>query len=227
MKWSFLQFVALLLISCGNNSNQNSVNQNGQNHLVEAIDSVAEDTLISVFPQGYSKNGYVEYVPQNDIERQLLADLKEMNEAINNLDYKRIIDLYYPDYFKYLQKLVPKRSISEIKEKFVEVLQKEQSKDLKQRTTDVWVEANSFGILITNIMNRVKEGDRLLYLYEYHTILYSEKDTLVKDEAEYHIAASLNNGKKWYVTANSVEENFEILGISFSADAIDKVLTKK
>jgi hypothetical protein len=75
-------------------------------------------------------------------------------------------------------------------------------------------------------MNRVKEGKGLLYLYEYHTFLYSETDTIVKDEAEYSIAASLNNGKKWYNSTNSIEENFEILGISFSREAIDKVLTK-
>ena len=95
-----------------------------------------------------------------------------------------------------------------------------------KKYTHVWPNAKYVGPVVTNIMNRVKEGNGLLYLYEYHTILFSETDTIYKDEAEYSIAVSLNNGKKWYNSANSIEENFEILGISFSRNAIDKVLTK-
>ena len=75
-------------------------------------------------------------------------------------------------------------------------------------------------------MNRVKEKDGLLYLYEYHDVLYSEKDTIYKKEAEYSLAVSLNNGNKWYNSANSIKENIEILGSIFSNESIDKVFKK-
>lgn len=217
----------LLLLSCSDNSKKASSLQY-EDEVVDTVnEEIVEDTVPNmILPSGYSQKGYPEYVPQNDLERRLLADLKEMEKATNKLDYKKIVSLYYPDYFKYLQKQVPDKTLPEIKEKFKEYL----ASNLSERNnnyTNLWPEAKYSGIIVTNIINRVKEGDGLLYLYEYHTILYSETDTIYKKEGEFSIAASQNNGKKWYSTANSIEENFEILGISFSRKAIDEVLTKK
>ena len=236
MKKSILSFASILLLfSCGNNSSQTSSFQNSENSSFVVVDTMAEENIAenisaesassSNLPYGYSKRRYTEYQPQNDIERRLFADLKEMTDATNKLDYKKVISHYYPDFFKYLQKQVPDKSIPEIKAKFENYLEQNLSERNKEYT-NAWPEAKGVGLIVTNIMNRVKEGKGLLYLYEYHTFLYAETDTIVKDEAEYSIAASLNNGKKWYNSTNSIEENFEILGISFSREAIDKVLTK-
>lgn len=233
MKKSILSFTSLLLLSCGNNNRQTVSTQIESTSPFEIVDTMSEETIISaesavniVLPSGYSKKKYTEYVPQNDIERRLFADLKEMTDATNKLDYKKVTNLYYPDYFKYLQRQVPKKTISEIKVKFEDYLEQNLAERNKEYTR-VWPDAKYVGLVVTNIMNRVKEGNGLLYLYEYHTVLYSETDTIYKDEAEYSIAASLNNGGKWYNSANSIEENFEILGISFSRNAIDKVLTQE
>lgn len=235
MKKSILSFSSLLLlISCGNSNRQTVSTQNEDNIPFEVVDTMPEDDFAEdlnaesvdiSLPSGYSKRKYAEYVPQNDIERKLLADLKEMTDATNKLDYKKVTNLYYPDYFKYLQRQVPEKTIPEIKVKFESYLEQNLAERNKEYTR-VWPDAKYAGLVVTNIMNRVKEGNGLLYLYEYHIVLYSETDTIYKDEAEYSIAASLNNGRKWYNSANSIEENFEILGISFSRNAIDKVLTK-
>ena len=76
-------------------------------------------------------------------------------------------------------------------------------------------------------MNRVTENGKMLFLYEYHTTLSSDEVTIFKKEAEYSISASLNNGKQWYSSADNINDLFEILSISFSHSAIDKVLTKQ
>ena len=236
MKKPILLFTSIvLLLSCSNNRRQTLSTQNKDTTPSEIVDTMSEETMFNdisadtddrlILPSGYSKTRYKEYVPKDDIERQLFADLKEMTDATNKLDYKKVISYYYPDYFKYLQRQVPEKSIPEIKVKFERYLEQNLA-ERNKKYTHVWPNAKYVGSVVTNIMNRVKEGNGLLYLYEYHTILFSETDTIYKDEAEYSIAVSLNNGKKWYNSANSIEENFEILGISFSRNAIDKVLTK-
>lgn len=231
MKRTIIQLASvLLLLSCSNNDRQSSSIKDADkssNNVVNTeskyVEEVSDKSLS--LPSGYSKGNYTEYVPQNDIERSLLADIKEMENATNKLDYKKIISLYYPDFFEYIHKLVPEKTIPEIKDWYEGVLSQELAERNKQYTNE-WPEAIRAGMVVTNIMNRVKEGNGLLYLYEYHNVLYSETDTIVKDEAEYSVAASLNNGKKWYNSANSIEENFKILGISFSKKAIEDVLTQ-
>ena len=236
MKKSFLSLASMLLFfSCGNNKQTSSL-QSGDTLSLEVVDTIAEEELVEGIavepvdtlnlPYGYSKKKYAQYQPQNTIERKLFADLKEMTDATNKLDCKKVISLYYPDFFKYLQKQVPDKTISEIKVNFESYLEQNLA-ERNMEFTHVWPKAKGVGLIVTNIMNRVKEGNGLLYLYEYHTVLFSETDTIYKDEAEYSIAASLNNGRTWYNSANSIEENFEILGISFSRNAIEKVLTKK
>lgn len=236
MKKTVLSFTSLLLfLSCSNNNRPSVSTQNGDTIPFEIVDTISEDTtskgLIDesasspVLPPGYSKKKYEEYAPKNDIERRLIADLKEMSDATNRLDYKKVVSLYYPDYFKYLQKQIPDKTIPEIKIKFENYL-KQNLAERNKEYTRIWSGAKYAGVVVTNIINRVTDRNGMLYLYEYHTILFSETDTIFKDEAEYSIAASLNNGRKWYTSANSIEENFEILGISFSRNAIDKVLTK-
>lgn len=236
MKKSILPFMSfLLLLSCGNNSRHSLPIQDKDTIPIEVVDTMSESAYAeninaesvenSILPSGYSKKKYTEYVPQNDIERRLIADLEEMIDATNKLDYKKVVSLYYPDFFKYLQRQVPDKTISEIKVNFEGFLEQNLA-ERNKKYTSAWPDAQRVGLVVTNIMNRVKEGSGLLYLYEYHTALYSETDTIYKDEAEYSIAASLNNGRKWYNSANSIEENFEILGISFSRNAINKVLTQ-
>ena len=235
MKIFFMSFTSiLLLLSCSNNRPVLST-QNKETTRFEMVDTmsaknvskdiVQKSASSSILPSGYSKMKYTEYVPQNDIEQRLFAYLNEMTDATNKLEFKKVVNLYYPDYFKYLQKQVPDKTISEIKIKFENYLEQNLAERNKEYTR-IWPDAKYAGIVVTNIMNRVKEGSGLLYLYEYHTILFSETDTIYKEEPEYSVAVSLNNGRKWYTSANSIEENFEILGISFSRNAINKVLTK-
>lgn len=99
MKKSILSFASILLLfSCGNNSSQNSSFQNSENSSFVVVDTMAEENIAenisaesassSNLPYGYSKRRYTEYQPQNDIERRLFADLKEMTDATNKLDYK-------------------------------------------------------------------------------------------------------------------------------------------
>jgi hypothetical protein len=66
-----------------------------------------------------------------------------------------------------------------------------------------------------------------MYLYEFHTTLSSDEETIYKKEAEYSVGVSLNNGKQWYSSADNVNDLFEILSISFSRSAIESVLSKQ
>ena len=131
----------LLLLSCSDNSKKASSLQYEGEVVDTVVEEIVEDTVPNmILPSGYSQKGYPEYVPQNDLERRLLADLKEMEKATNNLDYKKIVSLYYPDYFKYLQKQVPDKTLPEIKEKFKEYL----ASNLSERNnnyTNLWPEA--------------------------------------------------------------------------------------
>lgn len=176
-------------------------------------------------PIGYSHRMYSEYVPQNKTERTLLSDIKVMEKATNDLDYDKIMALTYPDLFKYLKKEAPNKTDLEIKELY----KKHLNENLPSRMESFlkqWPKAKYVGEIVTDIKNKVKEGNGLLYLFEYHTILCSEEDTIVNIEPEYSVAVSLDNGNKWFVSASNIEDNFDILGISFSWEAIDKVLSK-
>ena len=98
-----------LLLSCSNGYKQTktfqSVNDKSVNSMKETNDE--SSSFAKTIPNGYSKMCLTEYVPKNNIEKHLLTDLKMMEDATNKLDYKRIISLYYPDYFLYLQKQIP------------------------------------------------------------------------------------------------------------------------
>ena len=81
------------------------MNDKSVNSMKETNDE--SSSFAKTIPNGYSKMCLTEYVPKNNIEKHLLTDLKMMEDATNKLDYKRIISLYYPDYFLYLQKQIP------------------------------------------------------------------------------------------------------------------------
>jgi len=230
MRISGLLFISqILLLSCGQNSDQKQLYQHEDN-VYEVVDTVMEFTSkthsSAAIPTGYTRIPISGYVPQNDIERHLMEDLKLQEDATNNFDYKKIVSFTYPDYFKYIQTQYPNKTIQEIKKIYEEILAQYLTEKFK-RYISVWPEAKRIGYVVTDIKNRVKEGTGLLYLYEYHTVFYSESDTIFKKEAEYAVCASLNNGGKWYSTADGIEDIFRVLGISFSKEAIDEVLTKK
>lgn len=176
-------------------------------------------------PIGYSHSMYSEYTPQNKIERTLLSEIKEMEKATNNLNYDKIMALTNPDLFKYLKKEAPNKTDLEIK-KLSKNFLKENLPSKMKSFLDCWPKATYVGGIVTDIKNKVKEGNRLLYQYEFHTILCSEEDSIVNIEPEYCVAVSFDNGNKWFISDASIEENYEILGISFSGEAIDKVLSK-
>ncbi len=90
MKKAILSFTSLLLLlSCSNNNRQSLSTQNEDTIPFEIIDTISEKTVSkdcaestgrSILPSGYSKKKYTEYIPKNDIERHLFADLKEMTD---------------------------------------------------------------------------------------------------------------------------------------------------
>lgn len=177
-------------------------------------------------PEGYTHKAFVKYIPENQIEKNFISDLKDFEVATNNLDYDKIVELYYPDYFVYLSKVLSINSLDETKKKFKEYLQ-ENLENNNKRFTEHWDKAEKSGVYVTNIINRVKERDGILYLYEFHEVLYSKNDSIFEIEPTYGIAASLNNGKKWHsCSSTDDEELFEVLGYSFSKNSIEKVLSK-
>ncbi|MCR5044728.1 MAG: hypothetical protein K6A93_11475 [Bacteroidaceae bacterium] len=176
-------------------------------------------------PLEYTNRKIDAYVPQNDQERNLLSDLHELEEAQANLDYKKVVSLCYPDFFKLLQEKVPEKSIDELKKVYEEHLEMT-LEAWNNEFLDSWQNAKRAGVCVTDIKNRVREGNKLLYLYEYHTVLYSDSSCIYKQEAEYSVAVSLNNGKKWYSTPNGINDLWEILSYSFSEQSIDQVLRK-
>lgn len=209
-----LLFVIAVLFSCSNPSENKS-------------SSKKDSTELMNLPSGFTSTRFAEYKPQNQEESNFLSDLKIFEQATNDLDCQKVTDLYYPDYFKQIQKEVPEKSIAEIKAVFPKLIEEELAAR-KKSFTDMWDQAIGTGVRVTNIINRVKEGNGILYLYEYHLYLNSETDTIYRIEAEYGVAASLDNGNQWYSSSSTdLDEQFAILGYSFSHESIDEVLTNK
>lgn len=208
--------LVMVLYSCGNNTNHNRDNNE--------IESVPEISI----PQGYTSSAIEEYVATTEEERCFMHDMKKMESARNAKDCELIVDLYYPDYFKLLHMQVPEKSEEEIKSltrKYIE----QNIDGLNAVFTNQWDKAVGAGVCITDIKNKFKENGGILYLYEYHTTLYSNTDTIYKKEAEYSVAASIDNGETWYQVApsgGSWDDVFDILEIRFSHQAIDKVLSR-
>lgn len=177
-------------------------------------------------PVEYMREPFQEYAPQNAIEKKFISDMLNFSEALNTRNSKKVVALYYPDYFVLLQKQAPEKSVKQIKEK-VESYYEANFDEIIAAYTKDWKEAKRAGVCITNIVNRVSENGKLMYLYEFHTTLSSDEETIYKKEAEYSVGVSLNNGKQWYSSADNVNDLFEILSISFSRSAIESVLSKQ
>lgn len=228
MKRFYPYFTALIILaSCNNNIKQSYDYENPNANIVSnevSAELANPETEEIKIPTGFSHGTVEEYSPQSIIEGNMISDLKEMEIATNNLDYEKVTELYYPDYFKYLQKLVPDKKLSEIKTLFRDALKTKLPEKNKQ-FFDIMPNTKYVGITVTDIKNRVKENNKLLYLYEFHTFICTDNDTIIRNDPEYAIAASLDNGHKWYSTGNSIEENFELLSISFSNNSIEKALT--
>lgn len=226
-KICFCGLFILMFASCNNAIKQTA---NSYNDYTESVDTVVSDVstvdMLDEVPMGYTREVYKEYVPKNDVERKFLSDMKKFSEALNSRNSEMIVKLYYPDYFVLLQKQATDKSIKQIKDKVQSYYENNFDAIIGAYTKD-WAKANRAGVRITNILNRINENGKMLYLYEYHTMLSSSEDTIFKKEAEYSVAASLNNGKQWYSSADNINDIFEILSISFSREAIDKVLTKQ
>lgn len=228
-KLGYITIMLLVFVSCNNSYNKQRNNSYNDNSL-SIVDSISNDLNIidkqDKIPIGYTREAFQEYAPQNNIEKKFLSDMRSFSDAINSKNSKRVVELYYPDYFIMLQKQVPEKSIKQIKDKVQSYYEVNFDEIIKTNTKD-WNEAKRAGVCITNIMNRVSENGKMLYLYEYHTTLSSDKETIYKKEAEYSVGASLNNGKQWHSSADNISDIFELLSISFSRSAIEKVLTKQ
>lgn len=219
--------LVLVLASC-NSSNKKHTSYSNNNYSTsidtEVIDSIVDDD--GDIPVEYTREPFHEYAPQNAIEKKFISDMHNFSEALNTRNSKKVVDLYYPDYFVLLQKQAPEKSVKQIKEK-VESYYEANFDEIIAAYTKDWKEAKRAGVCITNIINRVSENGKLMYLYEYHTTLSSDDETIYKKEAEYSVGVSLNNGKQWYSSADNINDLFEILSISFSRSAIENVLSKQ
>lgn len=58
------------------------------------------------------------------------------------------------------------------------------------------------------------------------SMLFNKTDTIFKEETEYSVVSSLDNGKTWYATNNNMEEIYEMLGLRFKKSSIDEVFAK-
>lgn len=223
-KTSFLVLVSsIFLFSCNGNGTMSEKDD------VFTTEVAAQKKSITNIPSGFTTTTYVEYVAKNEEEAHFIHDMKEMLSARQNKDCKKIVELYYPDYIKLIQKEMPEKSDDEVKQLLVSYLE-ENVNEMNEAFINQWKDAKTAGLCITDIKNRVSEGDGVLFLYEYHNTLISETDSIFKEEAEYSVAASLNNGKTWYaITPEGGDWNqiFKLLEISFSHKAIDEVLTEK
>jgi hypothetical protein len=214
---------SIFLFSC-NNGGALSEKDN-----VSIAEFAAQKKTITNMPSGYTSTAYVEYVAKNEEESHFLHDMKEMLSARQNKDCEKIVELYYPDYIKLIQKEVPEKSEDEIKKILVSYLD-ENVNEMNAAFINQWEDAITAGMCITDIKNVVRENKGILFLYEYHNTLISETDTIFKEEAEYSVAASLDNGKTWYAISpegGDWNQIFKLLEIRFSHRAIDEVLTER
>ncbi len=212
----------LFILSCSNNVSTT------RNEVVTNEDSIELNGSLRDIPLGFTTIKYAKYVAKNDEEARFIHDMYDMLKARQDKDCEKIVELYYPDYIKLIQHEIPEKSVDEIKD-LLKLYLEENVEEMNATFTNQWKYAVVAGLCITDIKNRVKEGDGILYLYEYHNTLISETDTIFKKEAEYSIAASLDNGNTWYAInpeGGDLNEVFEILGVSFSHKAIDEVLTE-
>lgn len=217
----------LVFASC-NSGNMKQTSYYNNNYSA-SLDTVVADSIVddhSDIPVEYTREPFHEYVPQNAIEKKFISDMLNFSEALNTRNSKKVVALYYPDYFVLLQKQAPEKSVKQIKEKVQSYYEANFDEIIAAYTKD-WKEAKRAGVCITNIINRVSEKGKLMYLYEYHTTLSSDKETIYKKEAEYSVGVSLNNGRQWYSSADNINDLFEILSISFSRSTIESVLSKQ
>ena len=205
-----------MFISCQNNTKQPTINQYS-NKMV--INETPENKIIDI-PYGYTTGDITPFHPRNGEERNFMNEMEKYIVASMNQDYKTVLSMIYPDYWKDIQKRIPNKSIKEIKKKVKEIYprfatEKYQKKLLK------WDKAERARFYITDIKNRVQEGNNVLYLYECYNLLYSDNDSIKEFEPTYCLAASVDRGKHWHDIPS--QGFWSLLSYRFSKQAIDKV----
>lgn len=181
---------------------------------------------IVFIPSGFQRSGFEEYVPTSDVEYNFLCSVKEIYSAYSSHDWEHYVALYYPDIFRYVQEEYPNMSLEDIREMMIKQMSYNDSVRMSQ-IKRVWDFATGENVCITDIRNRVIEKDGMLFLYEYHQVLYSVDDTIYNNEPEYGVAVSIDKGNTWYGTASDISTIFKILGYRFSERSINEVLTQK
>lgn len=215
-----LLLLTIFLFSCNSKSNRDATIAN--NVMDTSVNNHVE---INDIPIGYTNQTIKEYEPQNEIEENLLLYLHEYSLALEKRDAKKLVELINPDYVVLLQKRIPNKTTKEIRDKLPLLYEKSLEGMISEFTKD-WDKAENASSRITNIINRVREGNKLLYLYEYHSMLFNKTDTIFKKETEYSVVSSLDNGKTWYATTNDMEEVYEMLELKFKKSSIDEVFAK-
>lgn len=215
MKYSFfILFFLLIIVSCKRtndsiykNANYCSVKDN-------------EDSLYLNIPEGYTTGDITLYVPQNEEEKNFMSDMMRMETAIVKHDYKTIVKMLPPDYWTELSKETKIFEIDELKAK-VEKACPQIYEDKIKTYKDKFENLKYIKTYITDIKNRVQEGNNIMYLYESYNLFYIGEDSIRELKPVYSIAESIDNGIHWFTLPE--KGYFSLLKYRFSNEAIDKV----
>lgn len=211
--------IIVMYISCNVRDKKGSTSFAEESIVEEQIDVPSNSKIIEI-PKGFTTGDITSFVPRNQEEQNFMNDMEMFIQANIRKDYKTVLSMAYPDYWKEIQKQMPDKSIDEIKER-VEKVYPEMVEARNKKILSAWKEAIYTREYITDIKNRVQEGRNILYLYECYNLLFSETDSIKELEPTYCIAASIDGGERWYSVPS--EGFYSLLGYRFSEKAINDV----
>jgi len=222
MKYLILVTFVLGLYACGNNySGANNIDDSAVDSTAVESDGVVIDTGHSYGDKqaSWHEGAPAVYEAETKEELNLISQMNTYDTALLNGDINGASFYVYKDAIVYFRESFNGLSDDEIAEKFLEptLNLKKQLDNLYENGVDVNVK-----IIVTNIINRVKNGSDLIYVFEITGCVTYGDRSLYKDPDK-TVGVSLDNGLSWkFITLN--EDTRDILRLRFNDEVIDRVL---
>lgn len=162
----------------------------------------------------------------DDISVNLSADMRRYVNYIIALDYDKVYDYMYPGFLEDIHKVVPELTDEEFKAKMISLFPEMYNKSFMRYKPQSMPEATRFNSFFYRIEKKLHSDNKYLVTYSRICYYYNDTDSVKRDELDYGLAVSLDDGINWYFIDAGIEDCKSALLKDFSNREIEYVLTK-
>lgn len=193
-----------LLVSCGK-SHTNSLSSND----TDAVNN-------------HEVSGHLDEISEN-----LSADMRRYVDYIIGQDYEKVYDFMYSGFLEDIHNVVPELSDEEFKAKMISLFPEMYNKSFMRYKPQCMPDASRFNSFFYRIEKKLHSDSKYLVTYSRICYYYNDSDSVKRDELDYGLAVSLNNGKNWFFIDAGIDDCKSALLKDFSRQEIEYIITQE